>query len=485
MKAPRSIDPIHGPRLTVYQYTGLIFGIGALMLTALALFTAREVQQLNTLSEQSRHTAARRDLDQAVRTLLADTRSILREVTLWDETSRQLENPDTYQFWWRNTLMNPARVPHYVQAMEVYDAEGNSLNQVKETPMPESVPGPGAYVSWDGYGDSLFQVVPILDARGNWPPIGFLGVRISLLLAIADLYEFDHLVGDSLAFDLLSDEQLEPDKLTERATYQLRPHSELQGLVAAVNQGTIRLVGLNILVLILGVWGLHALIARPLRRLEREVSRLDSDDEASLSRFPPFRVQELDQLRQTIDRYHSALSEMAEDLDRKNGELWSLAHLDPLTGVRNRRAFEEDWEKILAGSNDETIAVSFIMFDCDQLKSINDAYGHETGDQVIRLVADELSAQLSEGTHLYRLGGDEFATVLRGADAEQAEALARRCETALARQSVQGLALDEPLRISTGVAQDPGGDRATLETLPREADVAMYRSKRSNRVVKA
>ena len=176
---------------------------------------------------------------------------------------------------------------------------------------------------------------------------------------------------------------------------------------------------------------------------------------------------------------------MAEDLDRKNAELWSLAHLDPLTGVRNRRAFEEDWEKILMGSNDEPIAVSFIMFDCDQLKSINDAYGHETGDQVIRIVADQLSAQLPAGAHLYRLGGDEFATVLCGADADQAKALAVRCETALAKQSVQGLELDEPLRISTGVAQHPGGDRATLETLPREADVAMYRSKRSNRVVKA
>ncbi len=485
MKAPTPVDPGRRARLTVYQYTGLIFGIGALMLTALALFTAREVQQFNTLSEQSRHTAARRDLDQAVQTLLADARGILREVTLWDETSRQIENPGTYQFWWRNTLMNPARVPHYVQAMEVYDADGNSLNQVKETPMPESVAGPGAYVSWDGYGDSLFQVVPILDARGNWPPIGFLGVRISLLLAIADLYEFDHLVGDSLEFDLLSDEQLAPDQLTERTTYRLRPHSELQGLVAAVNQGTFRLVALNMLILILGVWGLHALIARPLHRLEREVSRLDSDKEISLAQFPPFRVRELDQLGKTIDRYHSALSEMAEDLDRKNAELWSLAHLDPLTGVRNRRAFEEDWEKILIGSHDQTLAVSFIMFDCDQLKSINDAFGHETGDQVIRTVADQLSAQLPAGAHLYRLGGDEFATVLCGADADQAKALAMRCETALASQSVHGLELDEPLTISTGVAQHPGGDRAALEKLPREADVAMYRSKRSNRVAKA
>jgi diguanylate cyclase (GGDEF)-like protein len=471
-----------GTGLTVYQYTGLIFGIGALLLIALALFTASDVREFNALSEQTRHTAARQDLEQAVRTLLADSRNILREVALWDETQRQLENSEFYHFWWRNRLMNPARVPHYVQAMEVYNADGKSLSAVQETPLPGNISGPGAYLSWDGYGNSLFQFVPILDARGTWPPNGYLGVRISLTDAILDLYQFNHLVAESLQFDLPADERLAPQTLPELAEYRLPAHSEMQRLVQAVNRGTLELVALNMLVLVLGVWGIHVLVSRPLHLLERQVSRMDSDTGQTAARFPHFRVRELDQLGGTIAHYQGALGELTEDLDQKNAELWSLAHLDPLTGVRNRRAFEEDWSQVLRHAGHEPQPISFVMFDCDQLKYINDTYGHETGDRVIRTVARVVSVQLPAGAHLYRLGGDEFATVLVGTGAEDAKALVNRCQSAVAGQAVDDSSPGVPLRISTGLSHAEAGDHTALGHLPREADLAMYRSKRSNRI---
>jgi diguanylate cyclase (GGDEF)-like protein len=466
----------------VYQYTGLIFGIGALLLIGLALYTAYEVRQVNALAEQTRELAARQDMEQAIRTLLADARAILREAALWDETREQLENSEYYQFWWRSRLMNPARVSHYVLAIELYDDAGRSLSEVSESPLPSRIARLDPYVSWDGYGNSLFHFIRILSVRGNLPAVGYLGVRLSLPLAMPELYQFNHLVGDSVVFDLPPDVKLPPEALLDHAEYDLPAHSELHTLVGSVNQGTIRLITLNMLVLVLGVLAIYGVVSRPLRLLERRVSELDSvSDPDTEPDIPRSRVRELDQLGMAIDHYHSALRRLTKDLDQKNAELWGLAHLDPLTGVRNRRAFEEDWEELIGRMELEPEPVTFLMFDCDQLKSINDNYGHATGDLVIQTVARLVTEQLSQEATLYRLGGDEFATVLVGHGIESAQSLAERCQAAVAAEPAAGMGTRETIRISTGLSHADGSDLPVLRTLPREADAAMYRSKRLNR----
>jgi diguanylate cyclase (GGDEF)-like protein len=457
-------------------YVGLIFGFGALVLVGVATYTAYKVEHVNSLARAAEQQAAEADLTQSLRTLVADSRSILREVALWDETRKQLDNPVYYQFWWRNRLMNPARIPHYVQWLEVYTAEGQSLSSVKETPLPETLPADQTYVAWDGYGNSLINFVPILGQIGVLPPIGYLGVRISLPLALPEIYQFRDLQPDTLKIDLPPDRLIEVEDAHMFASYELPATSEILPLINAVNTGTTYLILVNMVLLFVMVWLARVLLVRPLLRLQSFLYALkDRPDTAEAQHF---RVRELQSLHSTLCDYHAELRTLHEDLDRKNAELWHIAHIDALTGVRNRRAFEEDWEKIASSEVGVNNTISFVMFDCDQLKSINDTYGHEVGDNVLRRIATLISEALGEGTTLYRLGGDEFATILTGLVAEAAESLANRCLDSVANADYQELGMCEPLCISIGLARGQPMNRDELDDLARQADAAMYRSKR-------
>ena len=100
-------------------------------------------------------------------------------------------------------------------------------------------------------------------------------------------------------------------------------------------------------------------------------------------------------------------------------ELEHRAHTDELTGLNNRRAFNEYIEGAL---RTEQYPVAIISADCDRLKLVNDTCGHAVGDEDIRITAEAFKKCLPETAHLYRLGGDEFTAFLPGTTKEQADA---------------------------------------------------------------
>lgn len=466
-------------RPSLSLYIALILGIGAVLLVGLATLTAIRAEDMNRLAKEARQESAQHDLNQAVRALVADSRAILREVALWDETRKQLENPFYYQFWWRNRLMNPARIPHYVHWMEVYRANGESLSEIEETPLPRKITGAGAYASWDGYGNSLINIVPILDQRGHWPPIGYLGVRISLTLALPEVHVFDSLDPDSLSFRLPPDIKIDTRELGNYADYIAPDPTGIQLLLQAVNQNTTQLIFINLVIFAICAFTINMLVARPLRRFENLVEGLNSGEPFSGNSPSGLRIRELERLRESLLGYHAKLTQLHADLDRKNTELWQLAHVDVLTGVGNRLAFEQEWKRLVDEHSGSNRLVTFVMFDLDQLKAINDKYGHDVGDSAIKAVASSLRQALRETDQLYRLGGDEFATTLIDADQTTAEDLAARCLEAVNQIDTKEMGIKEPLKISIGLARSAAIDKATLDELPRLADDAMYRAKYS------
>lgn len=156
------------------------------------------------------------------------------------------------------------------------------------------------------------------------------------------------------------------------------------------------------------------------------------------------------------------------------------AATDPLTGLYNRRLFEEYFEKELNRARRYDLSMALIVLDLHVFKEVNDQYGHPRGDLVLQLAASTLRHSMRTSDFAFRIGGDEFALLLPQADAEQAGTLGRRVHTnfaaALAPQK-----MSIPIGLDYGLAIYPqDGDEA--EVMLRVADERLYQMKYSARV---
>ena len=182
-----------------------------------------------------------------------------------------------------------------------------------------------------------------------------------------------------------------------------------------------------------------------------------------------------------------ALASIAIDeleLRKVNRELEKLSRADALTGLANRRGFDE--ELVRAGLRCQRTgeALSVLLLDIDHFKVLNDTEGHAAGDEALKRVAEALQgARVREDDTIARHGGEEFSVILIGSDAEGAHLVAERI-----REAVQAAAIAHPktgmLTLSIGVASRPPHD-LDIRSLVAEADAALYAAKRGgrNRVV--
>jgi len=161
-------------------------------------------------------------------------------------------------------------------------------------------------------------------------------------------------------------------------------------------------------------------------------------------------------------------------------ELKRHASQDSLTGLKNRRRFEEDLRSELARSHRYKVPGALLMLDLDHFKQVNDTLGHPAGDRVIAEIAGVLRGRTRETDVLARLGGDEFAVVLPRCDLEEAQSVAAEIATAIRERD----AGDEGVpRITASIGIAPFGPHtpATFETVLAKADAAMYAAKGSGR----
>lgn len=160
--------------------------------------------------------------------------------------------------------------------------------------------------------------------------------------------------------------------------------------------------------------------------------------------------------------------------------LTTLASTDPLTGVSNRRSFMEQAEREAAVARRHGTPLCLAVVDVDHFKTVNDTYGHQTGDEVLKMLAECCLGVMRSGDLVGRIGGEEFALLLPRTGAVEAREAVERLLDMVRHQSVS--APDgTPVRItfSAGIAQ---GDRhASVESILREADQILYRAKQAGR----
>lgn len=170
------------------------------------------------------------------------------------------------------------------------------------------------------------------------------------------------------------------------------------------------------------------------------------------------------------------LQEQKVALQEANTKLESLARIDSLTEIKNRRAFNEKLQEEWARSARYRTPLSMVLLDVDNFKSYNDSFGHPAGDEVLKKVASVLDAAVRGTDFLARYGGEEFVLLLPNTDADGAMILAERL-----RQKIADVPWKErPVTVSLGVGSTFGGPEPATD-LTTVADGALYGSKAAGR----
>ena len=168
-----------------------------------------------------------------------------------------------------------------------------------------------------------------------------------------------------------------------------------------------------------------------------------------------------------------------KELKAKNRELDQMAIRDPLTGLYNRRFFDEaltrEWQQFQRSGE----AFTVIIMDVDAFKAINDDYGHEAGDRALQQVAATLKTNLRESDLVARVGGDEFAALLPRTDTDQGHQVVEKVRDILQSLRLMTGGGEIPMSLSVGAATVPGFPPVTSAAeLLRVADKRMYDAKR-------
>jgi diguanylate cyclase (GGDEF)-like protein len=175
-------------------------------------------------------------------------------------------------------------------------------------------------------------------------------------------------------------------------------------------------------------------------------------------------------LEQNLSGIASETADLARSLARQANTYKDLAYTDTLSGLPNRRAFEDRAVRLSDFAGAKPLGV--LMLDLDGFKPVNDLQGHEAGDRILALMAKTIAAGLREGDFVARLGGDEFAALLPRTALDQAEALAERL-----RKSMEDVGSGDSVTASIGVAMLEDDVRGAL----LQADVALYEAKNAGR----
>ena len=177
------------------------------------------------------------------------------------------------------------------------------------------------------------------------------------------------------------------------------------------------------------------------------------------------------------------VEERTSQLQQANDHLQRLSYIDSLTGIANRRHFEEildlEWRRAFRTKSPLTL----LMLDIDRFKQYNDAFGHRAGDDCLALVAKVLHDSVQRaGDLMARYGGEEFAAILSATDETGGAGVAERLRAAVERLGIKRS--DDSVHvvtISIGVAAGIPGQVSSHEVLLRAADKALYEAKGAGR----
>lgn len=232
-------------------------------------------------------------------------------------------------------------------------------------------------------------------------------------------------------------------------------------------------------------------IVEPIRRLEKSVAGFVSRDRSQALVMEPPNIHtnnEIESLSVAVMKMADDINEYVVDVVEAEREaermrvlatkMSELANKDALTGIRNKNAFDATLLELQARiDGGEDFRLGIAVLDCDDLKGINDRFGHSRGDEYLR-ASCHLICQVFKRSPVFRIGGDEFAVILMDDDFEDREALGQRLVDESAQRRAEAHNEWEKVSIAIGIAVfEPEHDVSLVATLCR-ADNIMYENKR-------
>ena len=226
-------------------------------------------------------------------------------------------------------------------------------------------------------------------------------------------------------------------------------------------------------------YGAERLVLKPIRTMLQMATKVRAGDLAARTC--------MHRSREELSQLGSALDDMAEQLEARDSklrealeELRTQALTDPLTGLYNRRYLTETLTRELLAAQRKPSVFSVVLMDLDRFKNVNDTWGHDAGDAVLRAIADLLRASIRGSDIAVRYGGEEFALLLPGTNAAIAQERAENLRLELQAQGVTYGHNTIRITASFGVAEYDGS-AIDIEELMRRVDAALYAAKSAGR----
>ncbi len=249
----------------------------------------------------------------------------------------------------------------------------------------------------------------------------------------------------------------------------------------------------DVLIISLGLAGYDSLrLCSQLRALERTRNLpillvCDIEDRARVLRGMELGVN--DWLSRPVDR-NELLARVrtqlrqkryADSLREKVQQSIELALFDPLTGLNNRRFLENHLSTMIENARMRRAPLTLMILDIDYFKRVNDTYGHDCGDEVLKGFADRLRGIIRGGDLLCRLGGEEFVIVMPGVNAQAASRIAERARQAIEQEAFVMAATNQQIPVTASIGLAERREDTNPHELYRRADQALYRSKSEGR----
>lgn len=203
--------------------------------------------------------------------------------------------------------------------------------------------------------------------------------------------------------------------------------------------------------------------------IKKEDERVHTQDViASFNTFQKEILVELKNADETIMRLKLEIEKLEKE-----------SHIDPLTKSYNRRVLSKDLQEILHAIDNKNLDMHLIIFDADDFKNINDAYGHIAGDKTLIFLSKLLQSSVRKGTRIYRYGGEEFIIILNRSTLDETEQITSRIIKEIDESKLLYKGHNIHLTVSAGIASCKNGD--TPEEIIERADKALYQAKENGK----